>query len=81
MSGGEFPIPLFLVIALKIRGETVDDFISQAQDRTRNAHAKSVAAAWCVWKELLQQDQITFESERISSHSCIHEVSCLKLLD
>ncbi|CAK9042286.1 Uncharacterized protein SCF082_LOCUS24342 [Durusdinium trenchii] len=51
----------------RIRGESVDTFICEAQDRARNAHSKSVAAAWNVWSELLQQDQITFEAERISS--------------
>lgn len=56
--------------ALQIRGESVDTFICEAQDRARNAHSKSVAAAWNVWSELLQQDQITFEAERISSHVC-----------
>ena len=54
----------------QICGKSVDDFISQAQDRTRNAHAKSMAAAYNVWKELLQADQVNFESERISRHVC-----------
>ena len=53
-------------VTLQIRGECVDDFICQAQDRTKNAHAKSVAAAFNVWREMLQSDQITFESDRIS---------------
>lgn len=52
---------------LQVRGEAVDDFICQAQDRTRNAHSKSLAAAWNVWKELLQSDQMTFQSEKIST--------------
>ena len=55
---------------LQIRGEYVDEFICDAQDRTRNAHAKSVAAAFNGWKEMLQADQVTFESERISRHVC-----------
>ncbi|CAK9107687.1 Uncharacterized protein SCF082_LOCUS50126 [Durusdinium trenchii] len=50
---------------LEIRGECVDDFICQAQDRTRNAHSKSMAAAWNVWKEMLTADQVS--SEKIAS--------------
>lgn len=55
---------------VQIRGESVDEFICQAQDRTRNAHSKSLAAAWNVWKELLQADQVAFESDRISTPVC-----------
>lgn len=55
---------------LQVNGKSVDDFISQAQDRTKNAQQKSVAAAFNVWREMLQSDQITFESERISRHVC-----------
>ena len=58
--------------ALQIRGECVDDFISKSQDRTRNAHSKSLAAAWNVWKELLQTDQINFQSEKIALRVCIY---------
>ena len=55
---------------VQIRGESVDEFICQAQDRTRNAHSKSLAAAWNVCKELLQADQVAFESDRISTPVC-----------
>ena len=64
------PFPQDNPCPLQIRGEYVDEFICEAQDRTRNAHAKSVAAAFNVWRELLQADQVTFESERISWHVC-----------
>ena len=53
-------------LLLQIRGQCVDDFISQAQDRTRNAHSKSLAAAWNVWKQYLLADQVTFASEMIA---------------
>ncbi|CAL1125989.1 unnamed protein product [Cladocopium goreaui] len=56
---------------LEVKGECVDDFITQAQDRTRNAQSKSLQAAWLVWREMLQADQITFESEKISMHVCM----------
>eukprot|EP00435_Cladocopium_sp_Y103_P069260 s569_g33.t1 len=52
---------------LEVKGESVDEFICQAQDRTRNAHSKSLAAAWNVWHEMLRADQIAFESDRIAS--------------
>lgn len=52
---------------LQVKGEAIDDFIAQAQDRQRNAQSKSLSAAWQMWREQLQGDQIAFESERISN--------------
>ena len=61
----------------QIRGETVDEFISHAQNKTKNAQARSVAAAFGVWREMLSSDQITFESERISNHGWQKNVNLL----
>ena len=60
--------PMCTQHSLQIRGVCVDDFISKSQDRTRNAHSKSLQAAWNVWKELLQADQVLFQSEKIALH-------------
>ena len=54
---------------LQVRGECVDDFIAQAQDRTRNAQTKSIQAAWNMWKEQLMADQVTFTSDKIATRS------------
>ena len=43
----------------------MEDFIVQAQDRQKNAYAKSMAAAFQSWIEQLQSDQVTYESQRI----------------
>jgi len=51
--------------ALQIKGQSVDDFISQAQDRTRNAKARSELAGFNMWKEQLQSDQVQFEASKI----------------
>ncbi|CAL1150425.1 unnamed protein product [Cladocopium goreaui] len=53
--------------ALQIKGQSVDDFISQAQDRTRNAKARSELAGFNMWKEQLQSDQVQFEASKIMS--------------
>ena len=57
-----------LVSHPQMRGECVDDFIAQAQERTRNAQSKSVQAAWNCWRELLVADQVTFTSAKIAIH-------------
>ena len=49
----------------QIRGASVEDFIVQAQDRQKNAYAKSMAAAYESWVEQLRSDEITYESQRI----------------
>ncbi|CAL1142471.1 unnamed protein product [Cladocopium goreaui] len=50
---------------LEVRGETVDNFIAEAQDRTRNALASSLTAAFKAWNEQLRSDQVAFQSEKI----------------
>ena len=43
----------------------MEDFICEAQDRTRNARSKSEVAAFTMWKEQLLCDQAKFEAERL----------------
>jgi hypothetical protein len=50
---------------LQIKGQTVEDFICEAQDRSRNARSKSELAAFNSWKEQLLCDQAQFEAERL----------------
>ena len=55
----------FLSQTLQIRGEHLDSFISQSQDRARNAHEKSLQAAFSAWAEDLKADQSKFEADLI----------------
>jgi hypothetical protein len=48
-----------------VKGETVDNFIAEAQDRTRNALNTSMIAAFRAWQEQLKADQVNFDSEKI----------------
>jgi hypothetical protein len=48
-----------------VRGQTVESFISQSQDRQRNAMQKSVQAAFRAWQEQLASDQVIFEQQQI----------------
>ena len=59
----------------QVQGQTVEDYMVQAQDRTKNAKAKSELAAWNMWKEQLSSDQCQFESARIM---ILREVSNLE---
>lgn len=43
----------------------MEDFVVQAQDRQKNAYAKSMSAAFQNWVQQLQADQVSFESQRI----------------
>ena len=51
----------------QVQGQSVEDYMVQAQDRTKNAKAKSELAAFTMWKEQLQHDQCKFEAARIMS--------------
>ena len=51
----------------QVQGQSVEDYMVQAQDRTKNAKAKSELAAFNMWKEQLQHDQCQFEAARIMS--------------
>eukprot|EP00435_Cladocopium_sp_Y103_P023953 s3522_g5.t2 len=50
---------------LEVRGQAVETFISQSQNRQRNAMMKSVQAAFKAWEEQLGADQVTFEQQQI----------------
>lgn len=49
----------------QVKGQTIQDFISDAQDRSRNALAKSNQAALRAFLEQLKSDQALFEQESI----------------
>ena len=46
-------------------GKTLEDFVAQHQDRSKNALAKSHSAAYNAWVEELRADQAQFMSEKI----------------
>ena len=54
----------------QVRGITMETFISESQDRQRNALSKSVQAAFNAWQEQLGSDQILFEQAQIMSLVC-----------
>jgi len=58
----------------QIRGQEVEDFIVAAQDRSKNAHSKSMLAAYNSWIESLRSDQAQFESQRILIPGCIYSL-------
>lgn len=49
----------------QIKGTTVEQFIADAQDRTKNALNNSMQAAYRHWEEQLRSDEISFQSEKI----------------
>lgn len=49
----------------QVKGATVDTFIAEAQDRTRNALNNSMLAAFAAFSEQFKADQIGFEAEQI----------------
>lgn len=55
----------------KVRGKSLEEFVAQSQDRSRNALQKSLEAAFSAWLEQLRTDQTQFESERILPLGCI----------
>eukprot|EP00434_Breviolum_minutum_P009292 symbB.v1.2.008188.t2/scaffold450.1/size202773/7 len=50
----------------------VENFITSAQDRSKNAHVKSMQAAFAAWVEQLRSDEVQFESQQIM---CEREVA------
>lgn len=52
---------------LQVKGESIEQFIQESQDKTRNAKAKSEQAAFLVWTEQLKSDQGMFAAVKISS--------------
>lgn len=64
------PTNSVFIFLWQIRGQEVEDFIVAAQDRSKNAHSKSMMAAYNAWTESLRSDQAQFESQRILSLGC-----------
>ena len=60
-----------LCVWLQIRGEHLDTFIAQNQDKSRNAHEKSLQAAFAAWAEDLKADQTKWEAEQILFLGCV----------
>ena len=56
---------MFSEFAVQVKGQTIQDFISEAQDKSRNALAKSNQAAFRAFAEQLKSDQALFEQEAI----------------
>lgn len=54
----------------QVKGQEVENFIVAAQDRSKNAHNKSMQAAYSAWVESLRSDQAQFESQRILPPDC-----------
>ena len=52
-------------LCAKVRGKSLEDFVSANQDRSRNALQKSLEAAYGAWVEQLKGDQTQFEAEQI----------------
>jgi len=43
----------------------LEQYISESQDKAKNAHEKSLHAAFAAWMEDLKSDQTKFEAEKI----------------
>lgn len=54
----------------QVKGQEVENFIVAAQDRSKNAHNKSMQAAYSAWVESLRSGQAQFESQRILPPDC-----------
>ena len=52
---------------LQLRGQTVESFVAEAQDKTRSALAKSLEAAYLAWEEQVRGDEIKFDAESLRS--------------
>lgn len=51
----------------QVRGHTLEDFVSRAQDKQKNALAKSHEASFNAFCDQLQADQLAFEQEQLLS--------------
>ena len=49
----------------QIKGTTIENFIAEAQSRSKNALNNSLQAALGAWEEQLRSDQVVFDSEKI----------------
>lgn len=66
-----FPAPVFLYVSpfSKAQGQAVQDYLTNHQDRSRNALTKSMRAAFSSWCEDLKADQAQFVQEKLLSLS------------
>ena len=62
-------------LPLQLRGECLEQFVTAAQDATKNAQSRSYQAAFNCWHEQLKADQTNFESELILTLSRIRSDS------
>lgn len=46
-------------------GRTMDNFVAQHQDKSRNALSKAVEASFLAWLEELRADEAQFSAEKI----------------
>jgi len=53
-----------------VKGQAVQEFVAESQDRTRNALAKSNQAALRAWNEQLVNDQGLFQQYLIARLDC-----------
>lgn len=49
----------------EVRGEAMDEFVAEAQDKSRNALSKSLEAAYLAFAEQLASDQMQFEQQKL----------------
>lgn len=56
---------VLLFVCFQVKGETLEQFMEDAQDRSRNAREKSLQAGFEAWKEQLRADQMSFQSNQI----------------
>lgn len=59
------PKPSCHFLATQAHGKTLEEFVNQHQDKSRNALSKSHEAAFNAWVEELKADQAQFLSEKI----------------
>ena len=62
---------------LQLRGQTVESFVAEAQDKTRSALAKSLEAAYLAWEEQVRGDEIKFDAESLRSLPQLSTEMCL----
>ena len=62
----------------KAKGAAVQEYVNAHQDRSRNAFAKSIQAAFATWSEDLKSDQAQFVSEKLLCLSCVESMVCMQ---
>ena len=61
---------------VQAHGRTLEDYMVQHQDKSKNARLKSEEAAFAAWLEELRADQTQFVAEKLMCPSCKHIVKC-----